>query len=117
MKKAAEKGAIPGLSKNAVTVLEKRYLKRDTTGKALETPADMFRRVATSIAQGDAAFDKKADIAALSDKFYQVMTNFEFLPNSPTLMNGASWGSSPPASSSRWATRWRRSSNRSSTPR
>lgn len=87
MKKAVEKGGIPGLSKNALTVLEKRYLKRDTTGKALETPADMFRRVATAIAQADAAFDKKADVAALSDKFYELMTGFEFLPNSPTLMN------------------------------
>jgi ribonucleoside-diphosphate reductase alpha chain len=87
MKKAAEKGAIPGLSKNALTVLEKRYLKRDQSGKALETPADMFRRVATAIAQADATFDKKADVAGLSDKFYELMTGFEFLPNSPTLMN------------------------------
>jgi len=87
MKKAVEKGTIPGLSKNAQTVLEKRYLKRDTSGKALETPADMFRRVATAIAAADATFDKKADLVALSDKFYELMTGFEFLPNSPTLMN------------------------------
>ena len=87
MKKSVEKGAIPGLSKNATTVLEKRYLKRDISGKALETPADMFRRVATSIAAADATFDAKADLGALSDQFYHVMTNFEFLPNSPTLMN------------------------------
>jgi ribonucleoside-diphosphate reductase alpha chain len=87
MKKAVEKGGIPGLSKNAQTVLEKRYLKRDTTGKALETPADMFRRVAKAIAEADARFDAKANVAALADKFYDVMTGFEFLPNSPTLMN------------------------------
>jgi ribonucleoside-diphosphate reductase alpha chain len=87
MKKPVEKGAIPGLSKNALTVLEKRYLKRDTSGKALETPADMFRRVATAIAAADATFDKKANLSALSDKFYSLMTDFEFLPNSPTLMN------------------------------
>ncbi|TSK05134.1 MAG: vitamin B12-dependent ribonucleotide reductase [Geobacter sp.] len=87
MKKTAEKGQIPGLTKNAQTVLEKRYLKRDQAGKPLETPADMFRRVATAIAQADAVFDKKADLSALSDKFYAMMTNFEFLPNSPTLMN------------------------------
>jgi len=87
MKKLVEKGAIAGISKNALTVLEKRYLKRDITGKALETPADMFRRVATAIASADAAFDSKADIGALSDKFYALMTGFEFLPNSPTLMN------------------------------
>ncbi|BCG48164.1 Ribonucleotide reductase of class II [Citrifermentans bremense] len=87
MKKTVEKGVIPGLTKNALTVLEKRYLKRDQTGKTLETASDMFRRVATAIAQADAVFDKKADIGALSDKFYTMMTNFEFLPNSPTLMN------------------------------
>src|SRR5665647_1510799 len=87
MKKPVGKGVIPGLSKNALTVLEKRYLKRDTSGKALETPADMFRRVATAIAAADATFDKKADLGALSDKFYELMTGFEFLPNSPTLMN------------------------------
>jgi ribonucleoside-diphosphate reductase alpha chain len=87
MKKPVEKGTIPGLSKNAQTVLEKRYLKRDVTGKTLETPADMFRRVAAAIAQADAVFDKKADLGALTDKFYNLMTSFEFLPNSPTLMN------------------------------
>lgn len=87
MKKSVDNGTIPGLSKNALTVLEKRYLKRDTTGKTLETPADMFRRVAAAIAAADATFDKKADLAALTDKFYNLMTSFEFLPNSPTLMN------------------------------
>ena len=87
MKKTVEKGSIAGLSKNALTVLEKRYLKRDLAGKALETPADMFLRVATTIAAADALFDKKADTGALSDKFYALMTGFEFLPNSPTLMN------------------------------
>ncbi|MDA8428095.1 MAG: vitamin B12-dependent ribonucleotide reductase [Geobacteraceae bacterium] len=85
--KKTTKGTIPGLSKNAVTVLEKRYLKRDKEGKVLETPVDMFRRVAESIAVADARFDQKADTAALADKFYAMMTAFEFLPNSPTLMN------------------------------
>ncbi|SNB45895.1 vitamin B12-dependent ribonucleotide reductase [Geobacter sp. DSM 9736] len=87
MEQAKGKGAIPGLSKNAVTVLEKRYLKRDTSGKALETPADMFRRVAKTIASADKTFDSKADTASLADAFYRIMTTFEFLPNSPTLMN------------------------------
>ncbi|ABQ26442.1 vitamin B12-dependent ribonucleotide reductase [Geotalea uraniireducens] len=85
--KKTTKGTIPGLSKNALTVLEKRYLKRDKEGKVLETPVDMFRRVAESIAVANARFDQKADLAALADKFYAMMTAFEFLPNSPTLMN------------------------------
>src|SRR5690242_1331361 len=87
MKKTAEKGGAPALSRNALTVLEKRYLKRDSSGKPLETPTDMFKRVARSIAAADKAFDPKANIDALSEKFYNVMTQFEFLPNSPTLMN------------------------------
>ena len=85
--KKTDKGAIPGLSKNALTVLEKRYLKRDKTGKVLEKPADMFHRVAEAIASADAKLDTKADTASLAEKFYQMMTSFEFLPNSPTLMN------------------------------
>ncbi len=87
MKSAKGKEIIPGLSKNAQTVLEKRYLKRDKEGKILETPVDMFRRVAETIAAADRNFDKKADTASLTDKFYAMMTSFEFLPNSPTLMN------------------------------
>jgi len=87
MKSESAKNTIPGLSKNATTVLEKRYLRRDVEGKVLETPADMFRRVAETIAAPDKKFDKKADVKGLADSFYKMMTNFEFLPNSPTLMN------------------------------
>jgi ribonucleoside-diphosphate reductase alpha chain len=87
MKKQSAKNSIPGLSKNATTVLEKRYLRRDVEGKVLETPADMFRRVAETIAAPDRKFDKKADVKGVADTFYSMMTNFEFLPNSPTLMN------------------------------
>jgi ribonucleoside-diphosphate reductase alpha chain len=78
---------LSALSKNAITVLEKRYLKRDKEGKPLETPAELFRRVADAIAAADKTFDKKADLKGLSDLFYGIMTNLEFLPNSPTLMN------------------------------
>ncbi len=78
---------IPGLTQNARTVLEKRYLKRDLSGKPLEGPADMFRRVAEAIASADSSFDKKADLTTLAESFYRIMTSFEFLPNSPTLMN------------------------------
>ena len=77
----------PALSQNARTVLEKRYLKRDANGKPLETPADMLHRVADTIAEPDRKFDKKADLKKLSDRFYGMMANFDFMPNSPTLMN------------------------------
>ncbi|MBN2568046.1 MAG: vitamin B12-dependent ribonucleotide reductase [Deltaproteobacteria bacterium] len=77
----------PLLAQNAITVLERRYLKRDAAGKTLETPADMFRRVADTIAGADRKFDKKSDVKSLADTFYAMMANLEFLPNSPTLMN------------------------------
>ena len=75
------------IGKNAITVLEKRYLKKDENGKNIETVEQMFRRVADAIAAADAAYDDKADVKKLSDRFYELMTNLEFLPNSPTLMN------------------------------
>lgn len=75
------------LSKNAVTVLERRYLARNEASELIETPEDMFRRVADAIAAGDKAYAPDADVAALSDKFYEIMTELLFMPNSPTLMN------------------------------
>lgn len=76
------------LSENSLRVLEKRYLKKDADGRVTETPDDMFRRVAKTIAAADANFHKpEADIAALEEKFYTMMTGLEFMPNSPTLMN------------------------------
>jgi ribonucleoside-diphosphate reductase alpha chain len=75
------------LSKNALTVLEKRYLKRDKDGKVLEKPEDMFNRVANAIASAENNFDAQVDTAELAGRFYDMMVRFEFLPNSPTLMN------------------------------
>ena len=75
------------LGQNALTVLQKRYLIKDENGAPCERPEDMFRRVADTIAQADQNYDPKADVKATSDRFYQLMTDLEFLPNSPTLMN------------------------------
>jgi len=77
----------PQLSKNAVTVLEKRYLCKDQSGRVIETAAAMFLRVAEAIAQADKKFSKDADTSALTQQFYTIMAGLEFLPNSPTLMN------------------------------
>jgi len=77
----------PELSNNAITVLKKRYLKRDADGNLLETPKGMFQRVAINIAQADINYDKNADIAQTAKKFYDIMVDLRFLPNSPTLMN------------------------------
>ena len=76
------------LTKNALKVLEKRYLKRDKNGNCIETPQDMFRRVADTIASGDLEFGKTSkDVQNLSDIFYNAITHRYFMPNSPTLMN------------------------------
>jgi ribonucleoside-diphosphate reductase alpha chain len=79
--------SIPQLSKNAVTVLEKRYLCKDQSGRVVETAAEMFRRVAEAIANADRKFSKDADTSILTRQFYSMMAGLEFLPNSPTLMN------------------------------
>lgn len=75
------------LSKNAVTVLERRYLKKDENGNPTEKPEDMFRRVAQAIAAADKEFDIEADSGKTQETFYEMMTSLKFMPNSPTLMN------------------------------
>lgn len=76
------------LNPNAKVVLEKRYFHKDVHGKALEDAEGLFWRVASSIAEEEKKYDQstvKAD--DLARDFYAVMTEFKFLPNSPTLMN------------------------------
>lgn len=75
------------LNENAIKVLEKRYLIRDKEGNVLETPEEMFRRVAKTVAAADKDFVSEAELQAIEQSFYEMMTNLEFLPNSPTLMN------------------------------
>jgi len=72
------------LSNNAVTVLEKRYLKRNTKGELIETPEQLFHRVAENIASAETDIKKKEHY---NEEFYRLMSELKFLPNSPTLMN------------------------------
>lgn len=75
------------LSDNAITVLEKRYLSRDSEGRLMETPADMFERVAATVAAADAPYRGEEGVARSREAFLDMMIGLEFLPNSPTLMN------------------------------
>ena len=76
------------LSPNAITVLEKRYLKRDEDGKVMETPAELFRRVARHVAAADTFYGRTdAEVRRTEEEFYDLITSLAFLPNSPTLMN------------------------------
>lgn len=75
------------LSANAKTVLERRYLKKDEEGTLREKPAQMFQRVARHIASAESKYDEDCDVGRIAEEFYTEMTEFRFLPNSPTLMN------------------------------
>ncbi|MGC8938799.1 MAG: adenosylcobalamin-dependent ribonucleoside-diphosphate reductase, partial [Thermodesulfovibrio sp.] len=76
------------LTDNAIEVLKRRYLKKDEEGKIIETPEELFHRVATAIAQIDAIYGKsEKDVNKTKEEFYELMTTLKFLPNSPTLMN------------------------------
>lgn len=87
MKDGEQNSSVPELSFNALKVLERRYLLKDELGKIIETPQEMFRRVASFIAHVDLLYDKNTDVDRLEEDFYHLMANLEFLPNSPTLMN------------------------------
>lgn len=76
------------LSANAITVLERRYLKKDTDGKLSETPQQMFGRIAKAIASADELYGiTRDDIARTEERFFKIMADLDFMPNSPTLMN------------------------------
>src|SRR3990172_8158571 len=75
------------LSSNALTVLGRRYLKKDEQGRVIETPEEMFRRVANNVAQADLMYDGHADVSRTEEEFFRILSDLEFLPNSPTLMN------------------------------
>ncbi len=74
-------------TKNARVVLERRYLKRKPDGTVIETPGELFARVARSVAEADVLFDPEADVERTEKEFLDMLGASLFLPNSPTLMN------------------------------
>ncbi len=78
------------LTENAITVLGRRYLKKDPeTAEVVETPAQLFWRVATHIAKAELKFEAGGPERAMTvaREFYLLMARRQFMPNSPTLMN------------------------------
>jgi ribonucleoside-diphosphate reductase alpha chain len=76
------------LSENARFILKQRYLQRDENREIIETPTQMFKRVAKAIAEIEYNYGKdKAFVKQTEKEFFNIMTRLEFLPNSPTLMN------------------------------
>lgn len=78
---------------NTMEVLKRRYLLKDNEQNIIETPSEMFRRVAHSVAKAEDNFRSDFPRQEVEERFYQMMRNLEFMPNSPTLMNaGTSLG-------------------------
>ena len=76
------------VNENAETVLARRYYRKDVDGNPTETATQLFWRVAFAIAAEESKYDKSTvEPDTLAKDFYSMMTNMEFLPNSPTLMN------------------------------
>ncbi len=73
------------LSVNSIEILNRRYLTKDDTGKVIETPKELFERVALFVASVDKTFGQ--DWRQSGSDFFEIMASSKFLPNSPTLMN------------------------------
>ncbi len=78
---------------NTLEVLRRRYLLKDDDRNVIETPSELFRRVAAHVAQAERNFKSHVTPEEAEERFYHMMRSLEFMPNSPTLMNaGTSLG-------------------------
>src|SRR5213594_2024975 len=78
----------PKLSENASRVLAKRYLKKNDKGRVIETPKELFARVAWNLAQAERNYGAtEAQVQDTARRFFRIISSLDFLPNSPTLMN------------------------------
>jgi len=78
----------PIINENAKIVLKRRYQKKDAEGIVYETVKELFWRVAAAIAEEEGKYtNSSCKPAGLAREFYDLMTSYRFLPNSPTLMN------------------------------
>ena len=78
---------------NTIEVLKRRYLLKDARRNIIETPSEMFRRVAHHVAMGERKFKSRVSQEEAEERYYRMMRHLEFMPNSPTLMNsGTSFG-------------------------
>jgi len=75
----------PKLTVNALEVLRQRYLLKDLNERIIETPAQMFKRIAKAIAKSEEKYG--GDPKKSEETFYNMMARLEFIPNSPTLFN------------------------------
>lgn len=73
------------LSENALKVLQARYLLKDEEGRVIESPLEMFGRIARTIAGAEELY--RGDVRLWEERFFDLLTSLKFLPNSPTIMN------------------------------
>ena len=86
-------GKAPVLGQNALALLHSRFLIRDEHDRCIETPAELFSRVAWAVAQAEANYETdKSAVRKWHRRFYDLMASLEFLPNSPALMNAGRSG-------------------------
>ena len=86
--RAAKNWTEPRLTENARKVLEARYLKKNSSGDCVEQPAELYRRVARTIADVETAYGATPRERDFWERcFYDLMAIGDFMPNSPTLMN------------------------------
>ena len=83
----SETTGVSNISENAKVVLKKRYLKKNSSGEIIETPEEMFKRVAKAISQPELIYTNEEQRAVVESNFNQMMLDLDFIPNSPTLMN------------------------------
>ncbi|HHF42641.1 MAG TPA: hypothetical protein ENL38_02880, partial [Candidatus Aminicenantes bacterium] len=77
----SQKKMVPQLSPSALVVLKKRYLKKNSQGKVIETPPQLFWRVAKNIAQADLNYpQQKKQVKKTQKQFYQLLSSLDFLP-------------------------------------
>lgn len=75
------------LTENAVRVLEARYLRRDLERRIIESPDELFARVAQAVAQAELRLRNARQADHWKREFDRLLTSLDFLPNTPTLMN------------------------------
>ena len=83
----SETTRVSNISENAKVVLKKRYLRKNSNGEIIETPEEMFKRVAKAISQPELIYTDEEQRAIVESNFNQMMIDLDFIPNSPTLMN------------------------------
>lgn len=77
------------ITENGKAVLNRRYLMKDDKGNVIETPQQLFQRVAEHVANAERLYPTAglAESVTRTQQFFQIMSDLDFLPNSPTLMN------------------------------